>query len=63
MRRETMRIRITWVVRDTNEAAMLGLDEIVEGDSLDDAVVAAEYHGECQGIDLDRYGVVAEFID
>jgi hypothetical protein len=55
-----MSIRITWVEKATGNAACIGLDETVEHDSLDGAEADARYHGECQGIDLDRYEPIAE---
>jgi hypothetical protein len=58
-----MRVRITWVAKGTNNAALLGLDETVEADSLGDARDAAIYHAECQGIELDRYDIEVEEIE
>ena len=59
----TRTIRITWVFRGTRDAAMLGLDDIVEADSLDAAIDAAEYHAQCQNIDMDEFEVQAEYAD
>jgi hypothetical protein len=58
----THQIRITWVFRGTRDAAMLGLDDTVEAESLEAAIDAAEYHAQCQNIDLDEFEVQAEFV-
>jgi hypothetical protein len=49
--------RITWVERDTRYAASLGLDETIKDSDFtwEEAKEAALYHGECAGVDLDRY--------
>jgi hypothetical protein len=68
----TRRVKITWVERGTDNAACLGLDETVEIEATDGADLVrailqaesdAEYHGECQGIDLKRYAPEAELLD
>lgn len=58
-----MTIKLTWVHAGTNNAAMLGLDEIVEADSTDEAEDAAFYAAECQGVDIDKYELRSEVID
>jgi hypothetical protein len=53
--------KITWVESSTRNAACLGLDEKIQSDgTLSEVAWAARYHGECAGIDLDRYEPVVE---
>jgi hypothetical protein len=53
-----MTYRITWVEKDTNSAACLGLDETIEsGASPDQIREAARYRATLAGVDLERYEV------
>jgi hypothetical protein len=70
--KKTRRVKITWVERGTDNAACLGLDETVEVEAADgvDLITAvlqaeadAEYHGECRGIDTEKYAAEAELLD
>lgn len=60
---KTDRFKFTWVHRGTRNAAMLGLDEIVETPFLQAAIEMAEYNAECQGVDLEKYELRAELIE
>jgi hypothetical protein len=56
--------RITWVERDTRNAACLGLDETIESDwTEEESREAAEYRAECAGVDLERYECIMEEIE
>ena len=58
---KTRTVKITWVEKGTNNAAMIGLDETIESaDTLDEIREAAEYHAECGGHDLVKYECVVE---
>jgi hypothetical protein len=56
-----MKVKLTWCDGENN-AAGLGLDEVVEHDTIEGAKRDAEYHAECQGIDLERYHVEGEAV-
>jgi hypothetical protein len=59
----TRTVRITYVVRGTDDAAMIGLDEVVQTDSTDEEIIEnAEYHAACQGYDSDMYEVCVEVV-
>jgi hypothetical protein len=59
-----MTYRITWVEKDTNTAACLGLDETIEsGASPDQIRESARYGATLAGVDLERYEPLAEPID
>ena len=64
MQETTRDVRITWVLKGTNESAAFGNDETVRTDwTLDECREAAEYHAECDGVDLERYECVVEEVD
>jgi hypothetical protein len=57
------RVRITWIERGTRNAAVLGLDELIDTAHSDDEILEnALYAAECQDVDLDRYEPVIEAV-
>jgi hypothetical protein len=52
--------RITWIDRETRNAALLGLNEEIVTQA--DVKADSEDHAKTQGIDLDRYECVVETI-
>ncbi|MDE2100998.1 MAG: hypothetical protein KGL39_27375 [Patescibacteria group bacterium] len=58
---ETRTVKITWIEIETQNAAMVGLDETIESsDTLDEIREAAEYHAECAGVDLTRFQCILD---
>ena len=59
-----MRYRITWVVRGTQTAAALGIDETFRSDEpLEVVRENAEYNAICACVDIEKYDCVVDVIE
>jgi hypothetical protein len=59
-----MTYRITWVLRGTRTASMLGIDEVVTSDDPYEVVLEnAVYNAICAGVDVDAHECRVEVIE